>query len=237
MYADDKTLLFKSSNTASLQSHMNDSLSKMAHWFKANKFTLNIKRTKYMLFGTRHTLNSCDDILLMYGNDITERVDKFKYLVVIFDPLLAWSEHVNYISSVVSKRIDFIRRVKFYLPPSTLNLIAKVLVFPHFDYCSPVCSNCISELCNSLQILQNKLARILLSADIYTPILDMMNTLHWDKLCEKWNKQILLLFFSNVLKMMLHLTFHQTLFSLLQFTQKVPEVSLSTLLFYHLGIR
>ena len=195
MYADDTTLLFESSNSASLQLHMNDSLSKMAHWFKANKLTLNIKKTKYMLFGTNHTLNNFDDILLMYGSDIIERVDKFKYSGVIFDPLLAWSEHVNYISSVVSKRIGVIRRVKFYLPPSTLNLLASALVFPHFDYCSPVWSNCISEFCNSLQILQNKLARVLLSADIYTPILDMMDTLHWDKLCERWNKQILIVVF------------------------------------------
>ena len=195
MYADDTTLLFESSNSASLQLHMNDSLSKMAHWFKANKLTLNIKKTKYMLFGTNHTLNNFDDILLMYGSDIIERVDKFKYLGVIFDPLLTWSEHVNYISSVVSKRIGVIRRVKFYLPPSTLNLLASALVFPHFDYCSPVWSNCISEFYNSLQILENKLARVLLSADIYTPIMDMMDTLHWDKLCERWNKQILIIVF------------------------------------------
>ena len=45
MYADDTTLLFESSNSASLQLHMNDSLSKMAHCFKANKLTLNIKKT------------------------------------------------------------------------------------------------------------------------------------------------------------------------------------------------
>ena len=73
----------------------------MAHCFKSNKLTLNIKKTKYMLFGTNHTLNDFDDILLMYGSDIIERVDKFKYLGVMFDPPLAWSEHVNYISSVV----------------------------------------------------------------------------------------------------------------------------------------
>ena len=66
MYADDTTLILESSNSASLQSHMNDSLSKMAHWFKANKFTLNIKKTKYMFFGTSHTFNNCDDILRVW---------------------------------------------------------------------------------------------------------------------------------------------------------------------------
>ena len=195
MYADDTTLLFRSSDPASLQSHMNGCMSKIAHWFEVNKLTLNIKKTNYMIFGTNHALRNFDNISLFYGNDTIERVSKFKYLGVIFDPILAWSEHVDYISSVVSKRIGVIRRVKFYLPPATLKLLANALVFPHFDYCSPVWSNCISEFCNSLQILQNKLARVLLSADIRTPISDMMNTLCWNKLNDRWNKQLLVIVF------------------------------------------
>ena len=195
MYADDTTLLFKSADSTSLQFHMNDCMSKIVHWFKINKLTLNIKKTKYMIFGTNNALRNFDDISLNYGNDIIERVYKFKYLGVIFDPTLAWNEHVDYISSVVSKRIGVIRRVKFYLPPATLSLLANSLVFPHFDYCSPVWTNCISEISNSLQILQNKLARVLLSADIRTPISDMMSILCWDKLHERWNKQLLVIVF------------------------------------------
>ena len=68
-------------------------------------------------------------------------------------------------------------------------------MFPHFDYCSLVWPNCIFEFCNSLQILQNKLARVLLSADIRTPISDMMNTLCWNKLNDRWNKQLLVIVF------------------------------------------
>ena len=84
---------------------------------------------------------------------------------------------------------------KFYLLPTTLNLLANALVFPHFDYCSPVWTNCICELSNSLQILQNKLACVLLSADIRRPISDMMNILCWDKLHERWNKHLLVIVF------------------------------------------
>ena len=195
MYADDTTLLFKSADSTSLQSHMNDCMLKIAHWFEINKLTLNIKKTKYMIFGTNNALRNFDDISLNYGNDIIERVYNFKYLGVIFDPILAWNEHIDYISSIVSQQIGVILSVKFYLPPATLNLLANALVFPHFDYCSPVWTNCISEFSNSLQILQNKLARVLLSADIRTPISDMMNTLCWDKLHERWNKQLLVIVF------------------------------------------
>ena len=69
-----------------------------------------------MIFGTNNALRNFDDISLNYGNYIIERVYKFKYLGVIFDPILAWNEHTDYISSIVSKRIGVIRRVKFYLP-------------------------------------------------------------------------------------------------------------------------
>ena len=44
----------------------------------------------------------------------------------------------------------------------------------------------------SLQILQNRLARVLVSADIRTRIIDLMNTLNWSKLDQRW--KLLLLF-------------------------------------------
>lgn len=195
MYADDTTLLFSASDPNTLQCQMNNNMLKIAQWFENNQLTLNIKKTKFMIFGTAHSLNNYHNILLKYDNDTIERVDKFKYLGVIFDPLLSWCEHVDYISSVVSKRIGVIRRVKFYLPSHTLNMLANALVFPHFDYCSPIWSNCNTEQSNSLQILQNKLARVLLSADIRTSILDLMQALHWNKLQERWNIQLLTIVF------------------------------------------
>ena len=51
------------------------------------------------------------------------------------------------------------------------------------------------ELSNSLQILQNKLALVLLSADIRTSIDDLMTALNWDKLDRRWQKQLLLIVF------------------------------------------
>ena len=82
----------------------------------------------------------------------------------------------------ISKRIGVIRRVKYYLPGNTVNMLVKALVFPHFDYCSPVWSNSTRNHQRSLQILHNKLARVLLNADIRTPIDKMMKELDWELL-------------------------------------------------------
>ena len=71
-------------------------------------------------------------------------------------------------------------------------MLAQALVFPHFDYCSSVWSNISLHLVNELQILQNRLARILLSADIRTPVNKMMEDLDWDKLTCRWEQQLLI---------------------------------------------
>ena len=98
-------------------------------------------------------------------------------------------------SSCISKRCGIIRRIKYYVPRDTLIMLANALVMPNFDYCSSVWSNCGTELSNSLQILHNRLARIVLSADIRTPVNDMMSILQWNKLNDRWSNQMLVLIF------------------------------------------
>ena len=100
--------------------------------------------------------------------------------------------HIEQLTSNVSKRIGIIRRIKYYLPSSTLNLLGNALVMPLFDYCSSVWSNCNVQYSNSLQILHNRLARILLSADSRTSVNDLMTKLSWNKLEQRWNDQLLI---------------------------------------------
>ena len=50
----------------------------------------------------------------MYGTDIIERVNKFKYLGVIFDPLLAWVNMwiLLYFLLLSQKRIAAVRTLQ-----------------------------------------------------------------------------------------------------------------------------
>ena len=51
-----------------------------------------------MLFGTKQSLCKFKDISIIYEGVMIERVKKFKYLGVLFDPQLSWDDHVNYLS-------------------------------------------------------------------------------------------------------------------------------------------
>ena len=64
-----------------------------------------------------------------------------------------------------------------------------------------VWSNFTANHHNHLQILQNKLARVLLHADIRTPIDKMMEDLNWDKLDCRWNHQLLVVTFKCLKEM------------------------------------
>ena len=74
-------------------------------------------------------------------------------------------------------------------------MLSNALVIPRFDYGCTVWSSCSSELQNKVQILHNNLARIILSADIRTPVNDMMDALQWVKLEKRWHEQPLLIVF------------------------------------------
>jgi hypothetical protein len=195
MYADDTTLLCAADSPATLESELQSNMLKIADWFNDNNLTLNIKKTKLMIFGSRHTLDLFNGITLHYDNEIIEKVDKFKYLGVIFDPLLSWSEHIHQLSVCISKRCGVISRVKHYVPKDILIMLANAIAIPNFDYCSPIWSNCSKNLTDSLQVLHNRLARIILSADIRTPTNDMMSDLKWIKLKDRWNNQMLTIMF------------------------------------------
>ena len=195
MYADDTSLLVSSPDPISLQNSLNDNMCNIAKWFKANKLTLNLTKTKFMLFGSTNNLNKFCNISLLFDGVSIEKVDHFKYLGVIFDSNLTWSHHIEFISSNVSKRCGLIRRVKYHLPDCIIKKLAESLVMPHFDYCCHTWSNCSLHLSNRLQVQMNNLARIILSADIRTSVNSMMTVLNWHKLEQRWNNQILVMLF------------------------------------------
>ena len=202
MYADDTSIMCKANNVHELQSQLNACVSKVAAWFKVNKLTLNIDKTKFMICGTKRTLEKFHDIKLTFNGSVIERVDEFKYLGVKLDSSLSWSARIDNLCKNVSKRTGIIKRVKNFLPHQTTVMLSNALVIPHFDYGSSVWSNFSTEFHNKLQVLHMlNLARIILKADARTPINGMMNSLQWDKLDQRWHKQLLVIVYKCLLNL------------------------------------
>lgn len=88
---------------------MNNELGKLAEWMCINKLSLNVKKTKFMLFTIRNVPIS--DTLYINGETI-ERVDNFKFLGVLIDAKLTWNDHVQFIKKKISKGLGIMYKAK-----------------------------------------------------------------------------------------------------------------------------
>ena len=64
MYADDTTLLCSSSNPVTLQQELDSNFKQISKWLDYNQLTLNVNKTKFMIFGTSHKLKFSKIFLL-----------------------------------------------------------------------------------------------------------------------------------------------------------------------------
>ena len=75
---------------------VSNDLSMINNWFTSNRLTLNISNTKCMTVGTRTLLASrMPDISIAIDDNPFEKVNVYKYLGVLIDQHLYWSDHIN----------------------------------------------------------------------------------------------------------------------------------------------
>ena len=159
MYADDTHLTYADNDICSIEASLNQDLSNINRWLIANKLTLNMTKTEFMLIGLRQKLNSLSAIPALEINGT--QLNRVKSLGVLIDENLTWGNHINAITKKVSSGIGSIKRISHCVPPATLCTIYRGLVQSHFDYCSVVWGNCAKTLSDKLQRLQNRAVRVL----------------------------------------------------------------------------
>ena len=118
----------------------------------SNRLALNATKTEFMLIGSRQRLSTLSDTLeLSIKNAPIEQVPSVKSLGIYIDENLTWHSHIDKLCKKIASAIGAIKRVKPFVPQSTLLNIYNSLVQSHFDYCSLVWGNCGKTLSNKLQ--------------------------------------------------------------------------------------
>ena len=135
-YADDTNVIVSHSNLNDLTTIVNHELDNLSVWFKANKLSLNIRKTNYIIFKNRHSNRVYDDVDIRIDGINISRVSHTKFLGVIFDESLTWSYHTSNVVNIVSKYCGILYRLKHVLPSNTLFSLYNTLVFPHLSYCN-----------------------------------------------------------------------------------------------------
>ena len=138
LFADD-TMLYKSHNGLKyLKWCLQEELKQLVHWFKANKLTLNLKKSVCMLFDEKGRKLKFD---IELNQTILETVDSTKFLGVWIDKKLCW----DLLILKIKRNMHLLRSSQ-----NMMNVHAKKLVYfahtqSHISYCLSVWGNLVCQ--------------------------------------------------------------------------------------------
>ncbi|XP_065651061.1 uncharacterized protein LOC136079263 [Hydra vulgaris] len=169
-FANDTNLFYTYSNIKTIFFTVNRELENLNDLFKSNKLSLNISKTKYILF---HHQSKSDNLplqlpQLIINNNIANRVSSLKILGIIFDEHLNWKNHITLVENKISKTIGVMHKTKHLLSKKCLLDLYYSFIHSYISYCNIAwASTCPSALKN-IYIKQKQASRIICSVHKYT---------------------------------------------------------------------
>ena len=160
LFADDTNLFLYASSMPLLQEKANRCLNCLSKWFVANKLTVNINKTCYILFdiGTR---TEKVDMKIEICNKEVKRVSSCKYLGIFIDERLKWNVHVDYLVKKLIKYVGIFYKLRCLLPEHCMRKLYFAFVHSTILYGIEVYANCYRVHIASLITLNNRILRIL----------------------------------------------------------------------------
>lgn len=179
LFADDTNVFFAHRDPKYLIEILELELSKLSNWFSANMLSLNLKKTKYLIFKPRQ--KQCPlNTQLHINNQQIEQVSETIFLGVILDEHLSWKSHISRVANKISKSAGIIFKSSFYLFKSSLRALYFSMIYPYLQYCNIVWASTYITNLRRIILLQKRVVRILNKAkfDAHTePIFKELNLL------------------------------------------------------------
>ena len=129
LYADT-VIYYTSSMVKEIELRINEDLVNITEWFNSNMLTLNVKKSNFLLIGSSRRLKSCQQIKLVVQGKQIKQSNTTKYLGVIINENMTWSDHVKALSSKVNQRIGILKQVRHILPQNELVTLYRAIILP-----------------------------------------------------------------------------------------------------------
>jgi hypothetical protein len=160
LFADDTSLFLSGKNINQLIASVNVEMGRVNDWFKANRLTLNVDKTKAIIFKpNKISTTDIQNVDIVINSCKIDIVDEFKLLGVILDHKLTWSSHIQYISTKLSKTIGILHRVKNILNKQSLLSIYYALFHSYINYCILIWGKTFKYNLNKINILHKRAIR------------------------------------------------------------------------------
>ena len=160
LFADDTNVFMSGNNVDDLISSVNKDMVNVTEWLDANKLSLNVSKTHYIIFRSQGMRNPVVTSPLIIKDETIKRDHKTKFLGVILDEKLTFF-HILYIKGKIAKGLGIICKARKLLNAQTLRTLYYCFVYPYMNYCIDVWGDMCKSYLEPLVKLQKKVLRII----------------------------------------------------------------------------
>ena len=145
-------------------------------WCRQHNLSINIGKTKSVLFGTKkfNTNITCSNLTIA-GEEIMF-VDEYKNLGIILDKHLSFTKHIRYVQGLAAHKIYMLSKIRPCITQSVAIRIYKTKILPYFDQGDILFIDAFKKDTDKLQKLQNRALRICLNTNNRHHIVNLHNT-------------------------------------------------------------
>ncbi len=137
--------------------NFNNDINSINTWIENNKLSLNITKTKYIIFQNRSITTNTPPVTL--EGTLFERVSFTKFLGVYINQTNNWKYQTNSVITQLSRMCGILYRVRKNLTQEALISIYYTLCYLHLMHCVTVWACTWSSFLRKIQVAQNKIFR------------------------------------------------------------------------------
>ena len=159
LFADDTNIFFEASDLNVIQYTVNNELKKLSFWLNANRLALNIAKTNFVIFAPINKPKQ--NVTLLINKQAISQNNYVKYLGVLIDSKLSFSNHISTILKKTSRAIGIMYKIRNFVTRPILISIYYSLIYPFLIYAIPVWGVANEIYMKPLHILQKKVVRLI----------------------------------------------------------------------------
>ncbi|KAF7240380.1 Keratin, type II cytoskeletal 79 [Varanus komodoensis] len=156
---------------------LNRCLAEVMGWMRANKLKLNPDKMEVLLVGGSGFGEGGFDLVLN-GVALPLR-DKVRSLGVLLDPELSLEAQVTVVARSAFLQLQLINQLRPYLEYDCLATVTHALVTSRLDFCNALYVGLPLKTVRTLQLVQNRAARLLTGTGRYAHMTPVLHQLHW----------------------------------------------------------
>ena len=111
LFADDTNVYHSSTNLNELIGLIEEDLVTLTDWFCANKLSLNVNKTNFLVFSPKEKIIS-NEMTIKLGDQIIRRVNNAIFLGIHIDDELQWRAHIDHLSNKLASGSYAIMQLK-----------------------------------------------------------------------------------------------------------------------------